>query len=103
LDLKNEHKVSEIGVTKFEFLPRTITKNYIFILIHCCETIRFTTLMIISTDMRLKMNRTNICNGINVDGQREFTIVKAAEHPESKPTTNGEDASSVTHQPGAGL
>jgi len=29
--------------------------------------------------------------------------VKAAEHPESQTTANGEDASSLPHQPGAGL
>jgi len=29
--------------------------------------------------------------------------VQAAEHPESQTTTNREDASSVPHQPGAGL
>jgi hypothetical protein len=32
-----------------------------------------------------------------------MTIVKAAEHPESQTTTNGEDASSLPHQPRAGL
>lgn len=33
----------------------------------------------------------------------QLTIVKAAEHPESKGAANREDASSLSHQPGAGL
>jgi hypothetical protein len=49
------------------------------------------------------MNRNKYCYRVNVDRHKKFTIVKAAEHPESKAATNGEDASSVTHQTGAGL
>jgi len=30
-----------------------------------------------------------------------MTVMKAAEHPESKGATSGEDASSLTHQPRA--
>ena len=32
-----------------------------------------------------------------------MTVVKAAEHPERKGTANREDASSLSHQPGARL
>ena len=84
-DLQNIHKVSKMvrvlgwskGLAQWENSTSTADKMRIIVQkIHKEEMIGWTGVM---------------------------TIVKAAEHPESQTTTNWEDASSLSHQPRAGL